>query len=290
MKFYVYATLILSNLLLTHTSVAQVSQNFFAEEQPKWEFGLGAIALNRPDYPGASNNTFRFIPFPFGIYRGDILRIDDEGTRARLQTKRRWEIGLSFGLNFPVKSADNDERLGMPDLDTILELGPRFLYRFLTDSPYHQLNLSFSVRGAMSTDFGSSTKGRGYVFQPELKYWRRFPEWRTTFITGLELYYATQSLNEYFYTVNSNFITGQRPGFRAEAGLVEASVFVGGMYTINKKVSVFCGGSYSDLSLAKNRQSPLVSREENFSGIVGFVWNFYQSKEMVPVRNQTADL
>lgn len=79
---------------------AQISPYFLSDEKPKWELGLSVTALDLPDYPGAQTNSFRVLPFPIFIYRGDTFRMDEEGARAKIKEKKYWELGLSFGFNF----------------------------------------------------------------------------------------------------------------------------------------------------------------------------------------------
>ena len=76
------------------SALGQTSSHFLDEKQPKYELGVGAIGLQSPFYPGAGQSRFRVIPFPFFIYRGEVFRADDEGTRARLQKAQSYEFGL----------------------------------------------------------------------------------------------------------------------------------------------------------------------------------------------------
>jgi len=46
-----------------------------AELRPEWEFGIGATAFTFPDYRGSDESRGYLLPFPYLIYRGDVLRV-----------------------------------------------------------------------------------------------------------------------------------------------------------------------------------------------------------------------
>ncbi|MCJ8277926.1 MAG: MipA/OmpV family protein [Bdellovibrionales bacterium] len=243
--------------------------------------GVGSIGIQTPLYPGAKQNQFQFIPFPFGIYRGEYFRADDEGTRARLLKPRAYELGLSFGFNFAVDSEETNLRKGMPSLDTILQVGPRFLYRFLTENPNQRLNLSLAVRAAFATNFRSRFRETGLTILPEVGFWNRFPEYRTTFYTYLNFAFASDKFNGYFYDVQNRFATGNRAQYDARSGLLTTALGVGFSKDITDDILIFTGGSYRNLDWAANNNSPLVETRENLSFILGILWIFYESDEKV---------
>ena len=266
---------------ISHSAFSQVSQNFLKDEQPQYELGAGFIMLNVPDYSGSSNNRLRIVPFPYYIYRGKYLRSDDEGTRARLLTSKYHETGLSFSFNFPVRSGNNPARLGMPDLDTLIGLGPRFLFRLMADETHQRLNLTFSARALFSMDRGLRTMTRGVSLQPGLSYWRKFRDTDLTFFSGLNFEFGSSENTQFFYQVDPEFATPSRPVFHAKAGLVESSLSMGFGYNIIKNVFVFSSGSWRNLDLAQNRESPLVASRDNLAVVFGLVWTFYESEAKV---------
>ncbi len=260
---------------------SQVSQNFLKEEQPQYELGAGFIMLNVPDYSGSSNNRFRFVPFPYYIYRGKYLRADDEGTRARLLTSKYHETGLSFSFNFPVRSGNNPARFGMPDLDSLVGLGPRLLFRLLANESHQRLNLTFSTRAMFSVDADLHLRARGVSLQPGLNYWRKFKDTDLTFFSGLNFEFGSAENNQFFYQVDPVFVNPDRPPFHAQAGLVESSLSMGFGYNIVNNVFIFSSGSWRNLDLAKNRESPLVASRDNLAVVFGLVWTFYESQAKV---------
>ncbi len=274
---------LLFSLLLTLPSFGQVSQNLLDEEQPQWEAGVGVITLNIPDYPGSNNNRVRILPFPYYIYRGKYFRADDEGTRARLLSSKRHETGMSFGINFPVKSNDNPSRVGMPDLDALVSFGPRLLFRFLTDVPKHKLNLSFATRAVFSTKFSFNNlfKAEGLSFEPRVNYWYRFLDSGYTVFTTLGVEFGSAKYARYFYDVSPNYVTASRPRFDAHAGLIETSIAAGFGKELSRTLFLFAGASMRNLDWATNKDSPLVESRNNTGFLVGLVWTLIESDEKV---------
>lgn len=89
-------------------------------------YGFGSIA----DYPASDEYSQRSLLLPLIIYRGDVLKSDqEEGTRAELFKSREIEINLSFGAHFNNDSDDNKARQGMSDLNYIFETGPSLNYK-----------------------------------------------------------------------------------------------------------------------------------------------------------------
>ncbi len=264
--------------------MAQVSQNFITDEPPPvYEMGMGGIGLNLPDYPGSSNNRFRAVPFPYYIYRGKYFRSDDEGTRARLLSSPFHELGMSFGFNFPVNSGDSPARQGMPDLDALMEIGPRLLFRFLKSAPNHRLNFSVSARAVFSSKFSFDNllRHEGYTIIPQINYWYRWRESKTTLFSSLSFDFGTAKYNRYFFNVPEAYATAERSAYLAKSGLVETSLALGVGQEINEDLFVFGGGSWRNLDWASNQQSPLVEKTNNVGFILGFVWTFYMSEERV---------
>lgn len=77
-------------------------------------YGFGSIA----DYPASDEYTNKFLTIPLFIYRGDVLKSDQEdGTRAELFKSTEIEVNLSFGARFNNDSQNNKAREDMPNLN-----------------------------------------------------------------------------------------------------------------------------------------------------------------------------
>ena len=258
---------------------AQVSQNFLEESQPQYEVGVGAIGINIPDYPGSKRNQMRVIPFPWFIYRGDYLKIDDEGSRAPLFSSKYHETGLGFYFNFPVDSEDHTTRRGMPDLDFLVGFGPRFMLRIIPEHPSYRFNFFISAGGAYSTDFRKSFRSRGIFIKSGFNYWYQWPGKKTTFFSGLNFEFGSVELNRYFYEVSPVDANTERPVYRAKPGLVESSLYGGIGINVVKNLFVFSSLSWRNLDLSENKVSPLVETTNNFGFIIGVVWTFFESEK-----------
>lgn len=269
--------------LIPWSLLAQVSQNVLAENQPQYELGMGLITLNLPDYPGSNNNRLRAIPFPYYIYRGEYLRSDDEGTRTRFITGKKYELGMSFGLNFPVRSTDNPGRTGMPDLDALVAFGPRLLIRLLTDNSRHKLNLIFAFRNVFSSKLSPNNllRSEGHSFEPRISYWYQWPNTKTTLFSSFDVEFGSAKYNRFFYNVTPDFATSSRPTYTAQAGVVQTALSLGFGQQLSPKVFMFAGSSWRNLNWAANNNSPLVESRDNLGFLVGLIWAFFESEDKV---------
>ena len=276
----------LALFIFAKNASAQVSRNFLSGTLPKYELGAAAILINTPNYPGAKNNRTRVVGSPFYIYRGDYLRSDDEGTRARLLTSKRRELGVSLGFNFPVNSNDQPSRVGMPDLDALVSFGPRLLFRLLTESKDHKLNISFATRAVFSSkvSFNNLLRAEGFNFEPALNYWHRWHNSQTTFYTNLALEFGSAKYNQFFYNVAPEFATPTREAYYAKAGFVETALSAGVAQIFWEDWLFFTGLSWRNLAQAANRDSPLMETTDNLSIVFGAIWTFYESDDTVQAR------
>ena len=269
-------------LLISYSSFSQVSRNFNKKEKPLYEVGVGFISLNTPNYPGAAANTPRFIPFPWFIYRGELLRADEEGTRARFFDSDIIEVGMSGGFNFPIDSDSNSQREGMPDKDTLFGIGPSILIRFLKNQPQHKLTIGLGIRLNLAVGNNLETKDEGWLVEPTIRYWRKFSEDSDlTFFSGLSLSFADRKYNRFFYQVDKDYISTTRDQYDAKSGLVDIAGSFGFAFDITKKASLFAGAFQSNLTSAANKNSPLVENQVNTGFIFGFSWLFYESDTRV---------
>jgi outer membrane protein len=276
-------TLLLCFLLVCESAFAQATGSMLRSELPLWEAGVGIVAGSIPDYPGAGHSTFHTVPIPGFIYRGKRVRADEDGgLRARFYKTERWEFDLSIGGSLPASSEENAERKGMPDLDTMGEIGPTFIWKIIkptTENP-HKLILSVPLRFAGSTDL-KHFNTRGVIFNPILVYMRErvfLP--KLTLILGLDVRIASDTLMDYFYSVSGLYVTQNRPGYEARAGYMGTNLTAGFSYFAFKSLSLFGGVIQSSLHGASNIESPLLVKKNNTAFALGMLWWFYESKRI----------
>lgn len=258
------------------------SSNALAEQMlPKWEFGLGPAYLSYPDYPGSNEQNQLLLPFPYIIYRGESFSINEqEITKPFLKTPNL-ELDLSLSGSIPVSSKDNEMRAGMEDLDGSIGLGPVLKYR-LYHHQLSELKFELPIRAIIASDF-ERIHQEGWEANPGIFYYYRKAlshKQRIKVTVGATANFATAENNNYFYGVDSNDATLERPAYRATEGFTGMSYHLG----LNYHFDQFWLGAFwrgLDMSQAVYKESPLV--ETQFSHMFGLTmtWNFMKSTEMV---------
>jgi len=259
------------------TDAAQLAQKRPKRPRhPKWEIGAAGGAFYLPDYPGSDVSRSRSLLLPYGVYRGDILRADqDGGIRGRFCNTERVECDLSFGAGFRSRSADNEARQDMENIDWIGEVGPRVQIHISKDGP-SSWTLRLPVRYVFSTEIFKSLDFRGYVFDPRLSYSRGGFLRQDMFLSisggpG----WATERLHDYFYEVDQQYVTANRRLYNASGGFFgwESSISIGRQ--ISPQITLVGGMSKSFYADAKNRSSPLHSDIETQSYFLVLAWSLY---------------
>jgi outer membrane protein len=265
------------------TAAEQPPDQSQSEPRPLWEVGVGGFAGTLPDYPAAGQNTVRTIALPYLVYRGDFWRVGGEENRGaisgRFVDSERFEFDLTVSAAFPVDSEDNDAREGMPDLDFLFGIGPQAIFKFFHASDRESLDFHLQARAVYSTDL-SSLDGRGYVFNPELKYARERLAGRDLRVSAsLGSTFATEKLMDYFYTVAPEFATPVRPAYDADAGYLGSDLTVVLTRRFSRGFRALLGARLAWYGGATNRDSPLFENEFNHSLFAAFAWSFAQSDQ-----------
>jgi len=256
--------------------------------KPKWEFGLGAGYLDGFDYPGSIDTSRRTGVLPFFIYRSERVRLGGGGFSAVAIDKPRLRLDWSLGASLRATSEGNSLRAGMDDLGFLFELGPKLILRIVDTTSEagqnYRLDWSTKLRGVLSTD-GWHLDGRGVVLESTLDGSIRGigGDDRLAIGAGLSVTGASEQLQDYFYEVDEEFVTDQRPAFDAEGGLLEINARVGMAVRLPHRVRVFVGVSTGFYHDAVNRDSPLHRAVQTTSAAVGVVWTVAQSKERVGI-------
>ncbi len=273
--FFVY----LSIHLLLYCGVGSAE----GSKLPLWELGVGVGSVWMPDYPGSDKSRLWTLPFPWGVYRGDVFRSDREGgTRARLLKGASYELNFSAGGGLPSSSEDNEARRGLPDLEWMLEFGPRILFDLYTGSDRSHLRLGIPARAALSTN-GPRAKDRGWVYAPELLL--SLPTFLNSQLDGFAILtttFADRRFSSYFYEVQEKYARTDRAAYQARAGYIMSDLSLGLGYTIPRaKLRLFAFGSVQSLHGAINHSSPLLRQEWTTSYSVALLWGFAESSRHV---------
>lgn len=267
-------------LLLLGVSPAQ------AYHLPKWELGVGVAALNLPAYRGARGRVNYLLPFPYVVYRGPRLRVDEEGIRTKLIDRSRFRLDFSLAGNLPVKDGDVAVRSGMPELDPLLEIGPTLDWSLWRSAYRHddgwELWLRSPLRAAISVGDPLLAQ-RGWVFSPSLDLvYRRGSERRLQrWSLSLGPLYATQDFHRYFYEVDPQYATATRDAYHASGGYSGSRATLS--FTLNRE-DWFLGAfaRYDDLGGAVFANSPLVETEGFFAVGLAVSRVFKVSAERLP--------
>jgi outer membrane scaffolding protein for murein synthesis (MipA/OmpV family) len=264
-------------LLLAALAIAPSAQ---AELLPLWEAGIGVAPIDFPDYPGSNQRSFYALPLPYFVYRGEKLRVGREGIRELFFQSDRVELDLSASASVPVKSENNQARAGMPDLDPTVQLGPALDIKLHQDDQ-HKLKLRLPARVAFASDF-TYIKGTGFVFEPQIVLdtmkLASAREWR--FGIALGPLFADRRYNSYYYTVDQQFATPQRPAYQAPAGFAGTQLLL----STSRRFGDWWFGAflrYQSLDGAVFRDSPLVKQRYALAGGFGVAWVFARSGKLV---------
>jgi len=251
-----------------------------AEPLPLWEVGAGIGGARIPHYRGSNQYRTWVLPVPYVIYRGDILKIDEQRYRGLFYRSDRAELDISLNGSPPARN--NEARSGMPDLDATFEIGPTLNLSLLgSKSGHEELELRLPVRAVIATDF-SHYRFTGWIFQPNLDLTVRgipgFAGWE--FGLRGNLIFTDRRYNEYFYTVDPAFATPDRPAYSTGGGYAGPSLIA----SLSKRFPKFWVGGFAkwdSIGGAVFEDSPLVKARTNFTAGFALAWILSASPQKV---------
>ena len=244
-----------------------------AEELPLWELGLGLGAYHQPYYHGSDESRRLLFPVPLPIYRGNVIKSDDDGVRAEKKINEHVKLDLSLDFNLAVDSDDVSLREGMDDINTLLQIGPSIEINLLKNKR-NQWLLKLPLRA--NFEFGDGIDTSGYTFAPNITYFHKFSllDQAWTFGAALGPQFGTSDYNNVYYGVDEEFANDFRPAYQSDGGYAGAR----GLLTLknqNKKGLFVLFARYDDISGAEFEDSPLVETSGGLSvGILysRFIW------------------
>ena len=254
-----------------------------AFHQPKWELGLGLGALSTPIYRGSETRTEYLIPFPYVIYRGDIFRVDREsGISGKLFSSDNVRLDLSLAGSLPVRDSDSGAREDMDELDPLVELGPK-LSIDLWRSPDRDQRFGFDIPLRMVLSLGDPlVQDQGWTLSPFFNYrlWQEQGGALNRYSLSAGPIFANRRYHNYFYQVESKFVTPDREAYDPPSGYSGSRVTLSA--TRNYKQFLFGAfARYDNLNGAAFEDSPLVETRGYFVVGVAFGWILGTSDTMV---------
>ncbi len=272
-----------SLILFTFLSQALIADIIKTQAKPFYEIGVAAAHGVLSDYPASNEYRSRTIALPYLVYRGNFLKSDNrDGTRLQILKDHNSDLDFSFGGSLPTENNKNQARLGMPNLDWTIEVGPRFIYYFYRDSEFGQVKLGLPLRLSFATDF-SHTKLIGTTLAPELTFDRyHFLTYNLNLYGAVTLNYLSEGIADYFFQVEPSQTTNIRNSYDAKPGLLSLDYSVGFKYDW-ESYFLAAGVRYSDFSISSNKTSYLHRTDINISYVFALGFTFYESNERVPL-------
>lgn len=244
--------------------------------KPLWEAGALVAGATQPAYPGAADRVGRALPLPFLIYRGPVLRADEDNVGVRALRTPRLELNVGLGGSLGSSSDDVEARRGMDDLGTLIEVGPRLVWS-LVDAPPGRAapwRLQVSLRAVLDLD--DRLRYKGLALAPELVHERTLPG-------GWELgarfgpVFGDRQLADTFYGVEAGEAIPGRPAYDAAAGLIAWRVGVAASHTLGRDLRLFGFTRFDSVRGAANAASPLVRESGGWTAGFGVAWTFARS-------------
>jgi outer membrane scaffolding protein for murein synthesis (MipA/OmpV family) len=256
-------------------AIAQQQAPTPAPDLPLWELGLFGGAASTPAYPGAQDRSTRALLLPLVIYRGKVLRADRSGIGARLINTERVELDLGFALSLPARSGDVAARAGMPDLNSLLEFGPRVKILLAEPGATSRVRLELPLRAPV--ELGNGFQRQGLVFEPRLVFETsdRAGKWQGD--ANLGAVFGNARLNQYLYGVAPQYATAERPAYQAGSGLMMTRLGLSLSRRLSPDWRVFGFTRYDNYTHAANRDSPLFRQNSGLSIGAGFTWTAHRS-------------
>jgi outer membrane scaffolding protein for murein synthesis (MipA/OmpV family) len=259
--------------------VALGVQSASAGQKPVWDFGLGVGAVSFMDYRGADTAHVYVLPVPVLYYRGKFLRADRNGIRGLFFNQKWVELNLSANASTPVHN--NAARAGMPGLRSTVEIGPSLnLHLWRSANEKVRFDIRLPVRAAFTVQ--AVPHSIGWVFTPtasvDIKDVAGLSGWYLGVQTGP--LFADRRYDNYYYTVAPQYATAGRPAYQASAGYGGTQVLA----SLSKRYPAFWVGAFvrhDSLAGATFESSPLVKRNDYWSGGVAVAWIIRQSSRLV---------
>lgn len=260
------------------TAIAASSND--EEGLPLWEIGLGLGAVHQSSYTGTKQSRVIVLPIPVPVYRGEILKSDDDGVRAQLFKNERAKLDLSMDFNAQLDSDDIDLRKGMDDIGSIVQIGPS-IDVILTKTDKSKLSLNLPFRAALEIG-ENGLDNRGFNFSPHITYNRNLAFADRSWVAGVSIgpQFGDADYHDIYYGVGIDDATQHRSAYNADGGYSGSRLQLT-MKSNNSKRLLLGFLRYENINGATFDNSPLV--ETNHNLVIGFLYShyFFKSKKRV---------
>lgn len=186
-------------------------------KKPTLELGVALGGQYLADYRGSGEYSVNALPVPFFIYRGGRFKVDRKGMRGDLLNSDAWEFNVSGEISLSSGDNDNDLREGMPELDSAFEIGPSF--NIALDGNVN--DDGWMLRVPLRTVFAAGSNGIeyiGYLANPKLTFTQDNGDGAWRFSSSLGFSFGSERYHDYYYQVDSQYVTEDRGFYDAKAG------------------------------------------------------------------------
>lgn len=244
-----------------------------AQPLPLWEISTFAGVFSTPAYLGANSRVQTPLVLPYLTYRGETLGLDRKGGKVKAIKRGDFTLDLDAGLNFGSEAKDIEERVGMPDLGTTLEVGPSAKW-VLAETLGGRLGLAVAVRG--SFDLNNRLAFAGVSLLPELSFERSTKHgWQLEASAGPV--WGDRKYLANFYEVAPQYAIAGRPAYEARAGLLSWRSDVALAKQIGPRLKLLSAVRFESAKGAANANSPLLKRSSGVSAFAGLTYSFWAS-------------
>jgi outer membrane scaffolding protein for murein synthesis (MipA/OmpV family) len=243
---------------------------------PLWELGGVAIGVSQQAYPGSDQKVNKALALPFFVYRGEVLRADRDTAGIRALKTQNFEIDVGVAGSFGSGSGSIDARQGMPELGTLVELGPRLKWKLGAAPGNGQWRAEIPLRGVF--DLSNRFDHKGLSFEPKLIYEGLSTSgWR--YNASIGAIFADAKLAQTFYEVNSAQATALRPAYAASSGLVAWRLGSTFSRNLSPDLRLFGFARLDTVAGAANERSPLVRQTTGATFGMGVTYNWLRSEQ-----------
>jgi len=266
----------LALLLCVAGAGAQADESATARQDlPLWEIGVAAGGISQQAYPGADEQVSRTPLLPYLIYRGKVLRADDEGAGLRAIRSERFELDVSFAGSLSSGGRSLKAREGMARLPTLVEFGPVGRWFLNGRGATDRVSFELPLRGVFEAR--DLRRHRGLSLEPELAVDRRVKGgWSYGLSAGLLI--GDDRLASTYYSVAPGEALPNRSAYDARAGLIAWRLKGGVSRQLTPDLRLFAFTRIDSVAGAANRDSPLVRRTTGGSVGVGLTYTFKRSE------------
>lgn len=223
----------------------------------EFNFGLGYIGLKTHHYRGSDETKIFNLYVPYVSYESEHFEAQNGLVNTYFLRSRFLSLKLSFGVNPAVESDSNKARKDMPELNYNFGIGPMAIFH-LIKSEHFRLDIDTNIRRELETDF-SLTRSFGVTRSTYISADFLGETWSSSISYGHT--YADKGFHEYYYEVEQDYATADRPEYSARSGLSSKVLIL----TFKKRFGDFLFFPFyrqEDITDAVYADSPLVKQEK----------------------------